>query len=261
MVPWRYFVVRSNCSPKYKIEKIVFLKRKSDKLLLLNIIYYNILNFVFFAFSLGMWNDISCSSANNFICEKHNSSINSTLLSPLPPGGCPESWIFFNNKVRQQISSVNCVKQQNWKENPKKNLNFLHEYKVNLETNYLVKMCRLDVWAFFLDDYIHLTLQRNTVKVDVCWIYFREHSLCRLAIHCYCLRKPLLFSCTLFCLEKRVYNGKSCKKGIKVYKECIWAIPSACRSSQSLNSERWYPTTIVLSTALHSDTVWKSSLL
>lgn len=79
---------------------------KSDKLFLLNIKHYNILNFF-----PGLWHDINCGYANKFLCEKHNSSINSTLPSPLPPGGCPESWVFFKNKVCQQASSVNCVKQ------------------------------------------------------------------------------------------------------------------------------------------------------
>ncbi|RLW11503.1 hypothetical protein DV515_00001465, partial [Chloebia gouldiae] len=46
----------------------------------------------------GLWNDINCGSANNFVCEKHNSSLNSTLPSPLPPGGCPE--IFASNITR-----------------------------------------------------------------------------------------------------------------------------------------------------------------
>uniref|UniRef100_A0A8C3XBH0 Mannose receptor C-type 1 n=1 Tax=Cyanoderma ruficeps TaxID=181631 RepID=A0A8C3XBH0_9PASS len=61
----------------------------------------------------GLWNDISCSSANKFICEKHNSSINSTLPSPLPPGGCPESWIFFNNKCFKVFAS-NITRNLTW---------------------------------------------------------------------------------------------------------------------------------------------------
>uniref|UniRef100_A0A8C3H2D1 Uncharacterized protein n=1 Tax=Corvus moneduloides TaxID=1196302 RepID=A0A8C3H2D1_CORMO len=62
----------------------------------------------------GLWNDVNCGSANKFVCEKHNSSVHSTFASPLPPRGCPESWMFFNNKVCQQISSVNCVKNLTW---------------------------------------------------------------------------------------------------------------------------------------------------
>ncbi|XP_032929413.1 macrophage mannose receptor 1-like [Catharus ustulatus] len=53
----------------------------------------------------GLWNDINCGSASKFVCEKHNSSINSTLPSPLPPGGCPESWAFFNNKCFKVFAS------------------------------------------------------------------------------------------------------------------------------------------------------------
>uniref|UniRef100_H0YSP9 Macrophage mannose receptor 1 n=1 Tax=Taeniopygia guttata TaxID=59729 RepID=H0YSP9_TAEGU len=53
----------------------------------------------------GLWNDINCGSANNFVCEKHNSSVNSTFPSPLPPGGCPQSWIFFNNKCFKVFAS------------------------------------------------------------------------------------------------------------------------------------------------------------
>uniref|UniRef100_A0A8C5J7N2 MRC1 protein n=1 Tax=Junco hyemalis TaxID=40217 RepID=A0A8C5J7N2_JUNHY len=53
----------------------------------------------------GLWNDINCGSVNKFVCEKHNSSINSTFPSPLAPGGCPESWIFFNNKCFKVFAS------------------------------------------------------------------------------------------------------------------------------------------------------------
>ncbi|XP_050184740.1 macrophage mannose receptor 1-like isoform X1 [Myiozetetes cayanensis] len=53
----------------------------------------------------GLWNDINCGSSNKFVCEKHNSSINSTFTSPLPPGGCPESWVFFGNKCFKIFSS------------------------------------------------------------------------------------------------------------------------------------------------------------
>uniref|UniRef100_A0A8C3N4W0 Uncharacterized protein n=1 Tax=Geospiza parvula TaxID=87175 RepID=A0A8C3N4W0_GEOPR len=61
----------------------------------------------------GLWNDINCGSANKFVCEKNNSSINSTLPSPLPPGGCPESWIFFNNKCFKVFAS-NITRNLTW---------------------------------------------------------------------------------------------------------------------------------------------------
>uniref|UniRef100_A0A8C5T5E2 Mannose receptor C-type 1 n=1 Tax=Malurus cyaneus samueli TaxID=2593467 RepID=A0A8C5T5E2_9PASS len=61
----------------------------------------------------GMWNDVNCGSANKFVCEKHNSSINSTFASPLPPGGCPESWIFFNNKCFKVFAS-NVTRNLTW---------------------------------------------------------------------------------------------------------------------------------------------------
>nr|XP_047917806.1 macrophage mannose receptor 1-like isoform X1 [Anser cygnoides] len=53
----------------------------------------------------GLWNDVNCGSSNKFVCEKHNSSINSTFVSPLPPGGCPESWLLFNNKCFKIFAS------------------------------------------------------------------------------------------------------------------------------------------------------------
>ncbi|XP_027514430.1 macrophage mannose receptor 1-like [Corapipo altera] len=61
----------------------------------------------------GLWNDINCGSSNKFICEKHNSSINSTFASPLPPGGCPESWVFFGNKCFKVFSS-NTTRKLMW---------------------------------------------------------------------------------------------------------------------------------------------------
>ncbi|XP_068942367.1 macrophage mannose receptor 1 isoform X1 [Petaurus breviceps papuanus] len=50
--------------------------------------------------SSGLWNDINCGFPNNFICQRHNSSINATV-SPTPaplPGGCRGGWKFFQNK-------------------------------------------------------------------------------------------------------------------------------------------------------------------
>ncbi|CAI5788830.1 Uncharacterized protein PODLI_1B041026 [Podarcis lilfordi] len=48
----------------------------------------------------GLWNDINCGHPNPFICERHNSSINATVAPTAPsvPGGCPESWLSFENK-------------------------------------------------------------------------------------------------------------------------------------------------------------------
>ncbi|XP_074013799.1 macrophage mannose receptor 1-like [Numenius arquata] len=61
----------------------------------------------------GLWNDVNCGSSNKFVCEKHNSSINSTFASPLPPGGCPESWLFFNNKCFKIFAS-NITRKLMW---------------------------------------------------------------------------------------------------------------------------------------------------
>ncbi|XP_074721575.1 macrophage mannose receptor 1-like [Strix uralensis] len=58
----------------------------------------------------GLWNDVNCGSSNKFVCEKHNSSVNSTFASPLLPGGCPESWLFFNNKCFKIFASNITVK-------------------------------------------------------------------------------------------------------------------------------------------------------
>ncbi|XP_025065881.1 macrophage mannose receptor 1-like isoform X2 [Alligator sinensis] len=48
----------------------------------------------------GLWNDINCYYPNAFICERHNTSINSTFAptEPSPPGGCLEDWLLFKNK-------------------------------------------------------------------------------------------------------------------------------------------------------------------
>uniref|UniRef100_A0A663EA94 Mannose receptor C-type 1 n=1 Tax=Aquila chrysaetos chrysaetos TaxID=223781 RepID=A0A663EA94_AQUCH len=61
----------------------------------------------------GLWNDVNCGSSNKFVCEKHNSSVNSTFASPLPPGGCPESWFFFNNKCFKIFAS-NVTRKLMW---------------------------------------------------------------------------------------------------------------------------------------------------
>ncbi|XP_066135196.1 macrophage mannose receptor 1 [Saccopteryx bilineata] len=48
----------------------------------------------------GFWNDINCGYPNPFICQRHNSSINTTATPTVPPapGGCKEGWSFYNNK-------------------------------------------------------------------------------------------------------------------------------------------------------------------
>uniref|UniRef100_A0A8U7NHV1 Uncharacterized protein n=1 Tax=Corvus moneduloides TaxID=1196302 RepID=A0A8U7NHV1_CORMO len=61
----------------------------------------------------GLWNDVNCGSANKFVCEKHNSSVHSTFASPLPPRGCPESWMFFNNKCFKVFAS-NVTRNLTW---------------------------------------------------------------------------------------------------------------------------------------------------
>ncbi|OXB84687.1 UNVERIFIED_CONTAM: hypothetical protein H355_001164 [Colinus virginianus] len=61
----------------------------------------------------GLWNDVNCGVTNKFVCERHNSSINSTFASPLLPGGCPESWLFFNNKCFKIFAS-NTTRKLAW---------------------------------------------------------------------------------------------------------------------------------------------------
>ncbi|XP_050795449.1 macrophage mannose receptor 1-like [Gopherus flavomarginatus] len=57
--------------------------------------------------NLGLWNDINCGYPNPFICERHNSSINATLspTTPSPAGGCPETWLLFQNKCYKMFGS------------------------------------------------------------------------------------------------------------------------------------------------------------
>ncbi|XP_053915277.1 macrophage mannose receptor 1 isoform X1 [Cuculus canorus] len=61
----------------------------------------------------GLWNDVNCGSPNKFVCEKHNSSISSTVVVPLPSGGCPESWLFFNSKCFKIFAS-NMTRKLKW---------------------------------------------------------------------------------------------------------------------------------------------------
>ncbi|XP_026542182.1 macrophage mannose receptor 1-like isoform X2 [Notechis scutatus] len=64
----------------------------------------------------GLWNDINCGYPSSFICERHNNSINATI-APTPPsikGGCPESWLLFENKC-YKFFGFNQEDQKNWK--------------------------------------------------------------------------------------------------------------------------------------------------
>ncbi|XP_066483946.1 macrophage mannose receptor 1 [Tiliqua scincoides] len=48
----------------------------------------------------GLWNDINCGVENSFICKRHNSSVNPTVVptSPVPYGGCADGWHLYENK-------------------------------------------------------------------------------------------------------------------------------------------------------------------
>ncbi|XP_062983516.1 macrophage mannose receptor 1-like [Elgaria multicarinata webbii] len=65
--------------------------------------------------STGLWNDISCGYPKPFICERHKSSINATTAPTTPPvpGGCPESWLLFENKCYKLFGS-NPEDQASW---------------------------------------------------------------------------------------------------------------------------------------------------
>ncbi|KAM8810846.1 macrophage mannose receptor 1-like [Eudromia elegans] len=56
----------------------------------------------------GLWNDVHCGFSHGFICERHRSFINTTLVPkvPLPPGGCPEDWILFKNQCYKVFGSA-----------------------------------------------------------------------------------------------------------------------------------------------------------
>ncbi|NXG26234.1 MRC1 protein, partial [Grallaria varia] len=55
----------------------------------------------------GLWNDVSCSFPNGYICERHRSFINATLPSEVPssPGGCPADWLLFKNQCYKIFGS------------------------------------------------------------------------------------------------------------------------------------------------------------
>nr|XP_009671983.1 PREDICTED: LOW QUALITY PROTEIN: macrophage mannose receptor 1-like [Struthio camelus australis] len=56
-------------------------------------------NCVIMSKDFGFWKDISCAVKNAFICERHNSTYSGFAPTELPlPGGCPETWLLFNNK-------------------------------------------------------------------------------------------------------------------------------------------------------------------
>ncbi|XP_042329971.1 macrophage mannose receptor 1-like [Sceloporus undulatus] len=64
----------------------------------------------------GLWNDVNCGYPSPFICERHKSLVNTTAAPTTPsvPGGCPESWLLFENK---------CYKVFGFKEDDQKSWN------------------------------------------------------------------------------------------------------------------------------------------
>uniref|UniRef100_A0A7M4EUT4 Macrophage mannose receptor 1-like n=1 Tax=Crocodylus porosus TaxID=8502 RepID=A0A7M4EUT4_CROPO len=61
----------------------------------------------------GFWSDVNCGALNFFICERHNSSIKSTYTPLFKPGGCPETWLLFNNKCFKIFGS-NKTEELTW---------------------------------------------------------------------------------------------------------------------------------------------------
>ncbi|XP_072010898.1 macrophage mannose receptor 1-like [Engystomops pustulosus] len=57
----------------------------------------------------GLWNDINCGVPYKFICERTNSSINTTLAPtiPAPEGGCPSDWLSFGPKCYRIFDATN----------------------------------------------------------------------------------------------------------------------------------------------------------
>uniref|UniRef100_A0A8C3CN55 C-type lectin domain-containing protein n=1 Tax=Cairina moschata TaxID=8855 RepID=A0A8C3CN55_CAIMO len=55
----------------------------------------------------GLWNDVNCGFSNGFICERHRSFINATLVPAVtsPLGGCPEDWLLFKNQCYKFFGS------------------------------------------------------------------------------------------------------------------------------------------------------------
>uniref|UniRef100_A0A8C3ERF6 Uncharacterized protein n=1 Tax=Corvus moneduloides TaxID=1196302 RepID=A0A8C3ERF6_CORMO len=63
-------------------------------------------NCVIMSEDFGFWKDISCAVKNAFICERHNSTYSGFAPTVLPPlGGCPETWLLFNNKCYKIFGS------------------------------------------------------------------------------------------------------------------------------------------------------------
>ncbi|KAM9024791.1 macrophage mannose receptor 1-like isoform 1-T1 [Ara ararauna] len=58
--------------------------------------------------NLGFWNDINCGYPNPYICERHNSSINSTVPPTTfsTPRGCHPAWLSFHNKCYKIFGST-----------------------------------------------------------------------------------------------------------------------------------------------------------
>ncbi|XP_053569949.1 macrophage mannose receptor 1 isoform X2 [Bombina bombina] len=56
--------------------------------------------------NVGLWNDINCGYPNGFICERKNSSINSTAAPtpPAPEGGCPSDWLTFRKRCYKMFA-------------------------------------------------------------------------------------------------------------------------------------------------------------
>ncbi|XP_017584697.1 PREDICTED: macrophage mannose receptor 1 isoform X1 [Corvus brachyrhynchos] len=63
-------------------------------------------NCVIMSEDFGFWKDVSCAVKNAFICERHNSTYSGFAPTVLPPlGGCPETWLLFNNKCYKIFGS------------------------------------------------------------------------------------------------------------------------------------------------------------
>uniref|UniRef100_A0ABM5GNH2 Macrophage mannose receptor 1-like isoform X2 n=1 Tax=Pogona vitticeps TaxID=103695 RepID=A0ABM5GNH2_9SAUR len=63
----------------------------------------------------GLWTNINCGTQQYFVCERHNSSVRSTLAptSPPPQGGCADGWLFFDNKCFR-IFGFNENEREKW---------------------------------------------------------------------------------------------------------------------------------------------------
>ncbi|XP_043546328.1 macrophage mannose receptor 1 [Chiloscyllium plagiosum] len=66
---------------------------------------------------LGFWNDMNCGHPFPFICERSNSSINTTIApTEAPgPGGCPQDWIPFGRKCFKFYGKEE-AQQLSWKD-------------------------------------------------------------------------------------------------------------------------------------------------